>query len=354
MICKYCGKKGFKNSRGLATHRRYNQKCYNKWLVETQEEENKKTKVQCLLCGKQLRNISNTHLKKHNITQKQYKILFPNALLFSEGLLEEQNQKREKTIKDRYTNEEIKYLKGKKAVLGKEKKHNMNISDICKKVFMEDKKMNPEKYTKAYKDIGEKIKKFHKNMPCNIKKEFNDKKLSKRKQTNLKKYGVEFAQSLEEVKAKQRKTKKTRYGDEYYFNKEKSRKTIFKNYGKYSNFFPHFSMISQELFRNIENELKEKKCRYATNGTENKNNEFQVLVGKKFVRFLDFYIIDLNKWIEFDEYYHKNKKVIKKDKIREKQIFKKIPGIQLLRITEEEFIQNKNKTIQKCLNFINK
>ena len=103
MECLYCNRKGFKNIKGLSVHRRYNKKCYNKWFQEKQEEDNKKTKVECLLCGKNLRNISNTHLKTHSITQKQYKILFPNALLFSEGLLEEQNQKREKTIQKRYT-----------------------------------------------------------------------------------------------------------------------------------------------------------------------------------------------------------------------------------------------------------
>ena len=176
MICKYCDRKDFKNDKGLATHRRHNKKCYNKWLTEKQEEESKKTKVQCLLCGKQLRNISNTHLKKHSITQKQYKILFPSALLFSEGLLNEQKQKRKDTIKKKYTEEEIKYLKGKKSVLAREKKHNMKFSDLCKKVLIEDEKINPEKYIKIHKETGEKVKKFHKNMLGSKKKEFNDKK----------------------------------------------------------------------------------------------------------------------------------------------------------------------------------
>ena len=353
MICKYCDRKDFKNDKGLATHRRHNKKCYNKWLTEKQEEESKKTKVQCLLCGQRLRNISNTHLKKHSITQKQYKILFPSALLFSEGLLNEQKQKREDTIKKKYTKKEIKYLKGKKSVLAREKKHNMKFSEICKNALIEDKKKDHEKYIKIYGEIGGKVKKFHKNMSGNKKKEFNDKKLSKRKQTNLKKYGVEFAQRLESTKKKIKKTKKERYGDENYVNVEKCKKTLFKNYGKYSNFFPHFSIVSQELFKNIENNLKNIKCRFAINGDINESNEFQVLIGKKFVRFLDFYILSLNKWIEFDEDYHKNDKITKKDKTREKQILKKIPGIQLLRITEEEFMRDRNRTIQKCLKFIN-
>lgn len=353
MICKYCDREDFENNKGLSVHRRHNRKCYNKWLIEKQEEENKKTKVQCLLCGIQFRNISNTHLKKHSITQKQYKTLFPNALLFSDGLLDDQKQKREDTIKKKYTKTEIKYLKGEKSVLAREKKHNMKFSKICKNVLTEDKKRNPEKYTKIYGEIGEKVKKFHEKMSDNIKKEFNDKKLSKRKQTNLKKYGVEFVQCLESTKNKIKKTKKERYGDENFVNVEKCKKTLFKNYGKYSNFFPHFSILSQKLFKNIENNLKNIKCQYAINGNVNENNEFQVLIGKKLVRFLDFYIPSLKKWIEFDEKYHKYDSISKQDKRREKQICSKIKGVKLLRITKEEFIQDKNKAMQKCLKFIN-
>ena len=111
-------------------------------------------------------------------------------------------------------------------------------------------------------------------------------------------------------------------------------------------------MVSQELFQSIENNLKNIKCYFAINVEETKNNEFQVLIGKKFVRFLDFYIPDSKKWIEFDEKHHKYSGILKKDKIREKQIFKKIKGVKLLRITEEEFLTDKNKTLKKCLSFI--
>lgn len=352
MKCEYCDKEGFKNNKGLSVHRRYNRECYNKWLEKEKEKENKRTKVKCLLCGKKLRNISNTHLKKHNITQKQYKILFPEASLFSEGLLEEQKQKRENTIQQRYTKEEIKYLKGKKSVASREKKYGITNSEISKKINKICREKDPNKYDKMYKKQGLKIKKFHKEMSDGKRKEFNDKKLKKRKQTNFKKYGIDFPQKLEVTKKRIKKTKKEKYGDENYVNVEKCKKTLFKNYGKYSNFFPHFSITSQELFQSIENNLKNIKCYFAINGEKDKSNEFQVLIGKKFVRFLDFYIPDFKKWIEFDEKHHKCNKILKKDGIREKQIFKKIKSIKLLRITEQEFLADKNGTLKKCLNFI--
>jgi len=352
MKCKYCNREGFVDNKGLATHRRYNKICYNKWIKEKEEIDSKRTKVKCLLCGKMLRNISNTHLKKHSITQQQYKKLFPNAPLFSEGLLDEQKQKREKTIKQRYTKEQIKYLHGKKSILSKEKKYNMPYSEFCRQNHINNITKNPEKYDKIYKKLGKKIKNFHQNMLDEDKQKFNKKKQKKRKKTNFKKYGVEFPQRLDEIKDKVKKTKKEKYGDEYYRNAQKCRKTLFKNYGKYSNFFPHFSLISQELFRKIEQKLDNEKCYYAINGIENKNNEYQVLIGKIFVRFLDFYIQKRKKWIEIDEKRHTNEEVIKKDKKREKEIFGKIKKIELLRISEKEFLENKNKTLQKCLDFI--
>ena len=38
----------------------------------------------CLLCNKQFKKITNTHLKKHNISIKEYKKMFPDALIETE------------------------------------------------------------------------------------------------------------------------------------------------------------------------------------------------------------------------------------------------------------------------------
>ena len=63
------------------------------------------TFVHCKVCGAKLRNISNTHLKKHDMTMQDYKTQFPDEPLFAAGLLEEQNEKREATLEKYHTDE---------------------------------------------------------------------------------------------------------------------------------------------------------------------------------------------------------------------------------------------------------
>jgi len=353
MECKYCGRDGFEGTKGLATHRRYNKSCFEKWALERKEEDNKRTKVECRLCGQLLRNISNTHLKKHSITQQQYKILFPDSPLFSEGLLKYQRDKREKTICEKYTKEERKFFNGQKSVLSKIDKYKMPFSDICKQAIEKATKKDPLKYQKIHEETGKKIKKFHEKFSYKEKEIFNKKKLSRRKQTNLDKYGTTFPQSLEYIKNKVKQTKKEKYGDENYTNLAKGKETLFKNYGKYSLFFPRFSLNSQILFSMIKDNIKDIECFYATNGTPDSNNEFQVLVTDSYTCFLDFYIPSIKKWIEFDEKHHYASKALKNDTKREKIIFKKIDGIQLLRVDEKLFLQDPQEALKRCLDFIN-
>lgn len=45
-------------------------------------------KVKCLVCGKEFKQITNTHLKSHDIDASEYKTRFPDALLISEASLE--------------------------------------------------------------------------------------------------------------------------------------------------------------------------------------------------------------------------------------------------------------------------
>ena len=79
----------------------------------------------------------------------------------------------------------------------------------------------------------------------------------------------------------------------------------------------------------------------------------QFISGKNNERFfLDFYIVDTLKVIEFDGEYWHNK--IKKVKIRDKKKddFLTENGYKLLRVKEEDFRKNPEKIINECLNFI--
>jgi hypothetical protein len=140
---------------------------------------------------------------------------------------------------------------------------------------------------------------------------------------------------------------------------------MLQKYGVYYNSMPCFSLNSQELFTSIELILSDMypdlECFYATNkeielGGKLVTNEYQVLVesvsDNKKVRFLDFYIPALKKWIEFDESYHDNIDQLNDDKIREQEIKAVIPGIELLRIKEEDYLNNKGHTVEKCIDFI--
>ena len=138
-----------------------------------------------------------------------------------------------------------------------------------------------------------------------------------------------------------------------------------RKYGLYYRSMPGFSLNSQELFTSIELILldlyPDLECFYATNkkielAKKLVTNEYQVLVesvsDSKKIRFLDFYIPTLNKWIEFDEKYHDNSKQLYNDNIREQEIKTIISDIQLLRIKEEDYLNDKDVIIEKCIKFI--
>jgi hypothetical protein len=57
---------------------------YEKKLNRNNYLNNKNNSVKCELCGEKMKVITNSHLKnKHNITQKEYKLKFPNSKLLS-------------------------------------------------------------------------------------------------------------------------------------------------------------------------------------------------------------------------------------------------------------------------------
>jgi len=263
--------------------------------------------------------------------------------LFAQSLLEEQKEKREATILKKYTPEEIKKWRTQDSDMLSErsKKHWDNMTE--------------EERVKRGKVQSKNLISFHENLKedkarCS---EFNNNKLDKRKRTNLEIYGVEFPQSLKITKEKVKQTKLEKFGDENYNNIKKQKETLKERYGKYSNFFPRFSLVSQELFALIEKEIGETKCFYATNGNINQSNEFQILHEPSgVVRFLDFYVPEKNLCIEFDEKYHKSKKQQSKDRVREKHIKYAVRKIKILRIKQSDYEGNPNLIVKKCIDFI--
>ena len=176
------------------------------------------------------------------------------------------------------------------------------------------------------------------------------------KKNNLEKYGVESTAQLESVKQKIIKTNLKRYGFKSPSQNKKIKMkiatTYFNNFGKCYNrgkrVIPGFSLSSQKLFDEIKNELKGEYIRsyYATN-----KGEYKILTNNG-IKYLDFYIPKLNKWIEFDEKHHETKQNKANDNIRTKLIKESVKEIELLRIKEKDYIEHPERTIKKCLKFI--
>ncbi|MDD3049454.1 MAG: hypothetical protein PHQ89_05800 [Bacilli bacterium] len=184
--------------------------------------------------------------------------------------------------------------------------------------------------------------------------------------TCLERYGVKHSSQSEEIKDKIKQTCLERYGVEYTLMSPevhlKGKQTHFERYGDYSNMVPTFSLNSQLFFCQVEHVLREiyhdnLVIHYATNGEScEKTNEYQVLIFNngvyKGVRFLDFYVKGLNRWIEFDEGYHDSEEQNILDCDRESEIFNNIEGIELLRIKESEFLANEEQTLFRAIHFL--
>lgn len=127
-----------------------------------------------------------------------------------------------------------------------------------------------------------------------------------------------------------------------------------KNYKK-----SNFSKISQELFWSIYNKLDygKKYIKFATlkNGVLDDsgcNNEERLKLG--LVILPDFINLKNKKIIEFDGvYYHRNNpENIKRDIKRTTELIKN--GYTVFKVNENEYKQNKEKSIQECIDFIKK
>lgn len=125
-----------------------------------------------------------------------------------------------------------------------------------------------------------------------------------------------------------------------------------------------YSKISQNLFDRIYEIIKDdyKEIYYATlkkpnfkpNGYE--NYEYEVILEDGIHRFfLDFYIKDNNKVIEFDgDYWHSDKRGNQeRDKLREEKL-KSLGYTEIFHVKEYEYLRDKQQVINQCLNFIKK
>ena len=120
-----------------------------------------------------------------------------------------------------------------------------------------------------------------------------------------------------------------------------------------------YSKISQELFNSIMNILGDeyKEVFYATNGgVDNPFNEYMVVddIHNRHY-FLDFYVKDNNKVIEFDgEYWHSEKRGswVKKHELEREDNLRTLGYSDILHVGEREYRDNPDKVIVECVEFI--
>lgn len=117
----------------------------------------------------------------------------------------------------------------------------------------------------------------------------------------------------------------------------------------------NYSSISQELFWKLYTKIKDNynNIYFATlqgnsRDDSGKNHEY-VVKTERSRRLLDFYIEDNNKVIEFDgTYWHRGDN---SDKMREQEIIN-IMGCSFYRVKEEDYYQDKNKVIHRCIKYL--
>lgn len=146
------------------------------------------------------------------------------------------------------------------------------------------------------------------------------------------------------------------------YGKEKGLKIWKERQSKWLSNFKrlNYSNISQELFWQIYLIIKNKykEVYFAQLGNRKgkdisgKNYEYKIDIGDTYCK-VDFFIKDINKIIEFDgDYWHGEVRGnIERDKQRDKKLNKR--GYKVLHIKERDYNQDKNKEIQRCMEFIN-
>ena len=126
--------------------------------------------------------------------------------------------------------------------------------------------------------------------------------------------------------------------------------------------FNGFSNISQRLFIDLYDRIKNKfdKIYFATLDPRAKvidnsgiSHEYLVVTEDKRYYFLDFYIPEVNKAIEFDGWYwHHGKGANKKRAAKRKNELIEL-GYDIYHVEEFDYRKNPEETIQKCIDYIN-
>ena len=387
--CEYCGKE-CKDKKGVATHIRLVKDCHEKWLKDQEQKhieyDKTHTFVYCKVCGAKLRNISNTHLKKHNMTMQDYKKQFPDEPLFAEGLLQEQSEKREATLDKYHTDENgkrtnyitlekciVKYGESEGLRIWNEIKHKMaqTLPNLIKKYGVEEGTKRYEKRCqrmRGKRTIEYFVKWYGEEEGRRRHKEFHDKYIGfQTLDWFINKYGEEKGREMYKTSCKNKALTLAnfirKYGEE--LGRQKHEEYCRERFNKFNQ-----SKVAMELFNKLmENDVvKTHKVWF-----DGHPKEFGKYLHEmdKYV-FFDFFDETTGRIIEFNgDYWHANPLVYEADSIihmpakttklakdiwqwdeaRNKEIESEY-GYKVLVIWQKDWLENPDEVIQRCLKFL--
>jgi len=318
--------------------------------------------VTCRLCGESCKRIYGKHLKqKHNnISTEEYKLMFPNAPLYSKSDISNTTKNSGKHMK------EEKYKKMFSEMFSGENNPNHK----SRTTEIERKSRSPfSKEFVNWENDSDRVK-------------FIEKINEYRPNTTKLEYWVDKGYTEEEAKQKRKERQQTfsldkcieKYGEEKGKERWLERQSRWqKNLLENGNMKCGFSKISQELFFKIiekysENESLDKVF-FAT-----KNKEFFISKKNNVFFSYDFVDVDKKRIIEYNgDQFHANPKFFesgdyphpfyKEEGPTSKEIWERDAekiktaeesGFEVLTVWDSDFKKNKKETIEKCLDFLKK
>lgn len=213
----------------------------------------------CMICKKEMKYITHSHLRIHNLSIKEYKIMFPNVDMGVNGSqLPGVSERKSKSLKHAWRTTDLRdrMSKAQKEVQSKQKtkdnrkramidkygvENPMQINAVKEKVI----RTNMEKCgvpwllssPETHKKAGDtKLKKYGD-------KNYNN--VDKNKETKMKNHGDENYCNYDKIM----ETKQDRYGDPYYSNRDQAIETTIERYGTL--FGPQISSPQKEIFKEI-------------------------------------------------------------------------------------------------------
>jgi hypothetical protein len=309
----------------------------------------------CKVCGEKVERVYGAHLKKHGLSSKEYKDMFPGEPLTTK-------KDKEKTSKN--SGQHMKQEKYKK-MFSEKIKGSKNPNHKSKTTEEERKERSPFSKDFLKYNSEDDLRRFRKDA------------LEDRKHTTRLDYYLEQGYDLE-TSEKMLKERQSTFSKEICiekYGKEKGIKIFTKRQEHWQlsltnngNMKQGYSKISQDLFYDIlENYNYERKIDifFAT-----KNNEIRLEKDNGGIWIYDFCDLNSKKIIEYngDEYHGNPKKYKSSDtphpfrknitaqeiwnKDSEKKRIAEQEGFDVLIIWDSEYKKNKDKTIKKCLDFL--